>query len=324
MRKFIYITLLSLSPLFACSGEFVSCSQKVFDAKVVKSTILIIPINNSHNLLYTDQSLPQNAVAYNAFLGLALVRTTNPFKYPYTFSITKAETLAAVTATTVTKVHYQQHTLGLTSLGKLNIKIPSLALLSDGCCHLEGLVTPQGVIEKAYLEHFINTQDSFFADLGIRVVDQDDKIVVIAVDPFYKQSPFKVGDVIVSYKSQKFTAASSLMQAILFSTVGSKPQISFKRRKQEIKAHLPLQKRYGGGLLSDTFLESKGLYFNKSLHLVTVATEAEHLYLQPQDKLISVNNKTVSSFKAVQIALHSNHNKLLFERKGFQFTVILK
>lgn len=325
MRKLIYLLFLTLTSLSACSGEFVSCSQKAFDAHVYINNKVTIPLQSDQKLMVTNQAPHEKYIVYNPYLGLALLKDTAPFKHPYTFnSIEKQHQLAIVFPTKVIKTKQISDQVGLNHLAKLTHMPEVTALLSDGCCHLQGVVTPNGMIEKAYLIDFINNKRMHYSDIGIRIRQDKKSIVVSHVDPFYPNNPFKVGDVITQFNKKKCHSASLLAQKILLSEQGSKVQVAIKRDGLEHQLELRLNKRFGGGLVSDTFLERLGFYFNDALIVTKVTSKAKQLGVRSGDKLIRVNQKDVSALSEVAEHLKSHENSLLFKRKGFEFNLQIK
>ena len=78
------------------------------------------------------------------------------------------------------------------------------------------------------------------------------------VNPFIKANPFKKGDAIVGFNGKKVHNSATFMRKILFSKVGSSHRIKVKRGSKYLNFKVKTKKRYGGGYLSDTFLEQKG------------------------------------------------------------------
>lgn len=323
MRKFIFFTFLTVVSLFACSGEFMSCSQKAYDAKVFKASSLIIPLNNNQNLLFTQNRPTRNLIAYNPFLGLALASTKNGFAYPYDFSDKKDSKLAVVTPLSIKKINVMSKQEGLDKLAHIKKSNDIFALIQDGCCNLEGIMTPRGIISKEFLRDFIEHKNSFYADAGMRMNSSTASIIVTTVDPFFKKNVWQRGDIIVRFNKKKYSSSAALKQAILFSRAGTTVTFDILRDKQAMTLHMVLDKRYGGGLISDTFLERKGFYFTSNLSIKSLNDLASTLQLKRGDKLIRVNNKLVTNQTDVKKQLHKDKNNLLFERNGFQFNIKL-
>ena len=324
--RLLLLTCVAFFNLFACSGGYSSCVDKVQDAHALQNSTLYIPVNSKYRLVQSTSKPYASIVRYDPFLALYLVKDTNPFAYPFTINTKIKSPLAMVTDTKSCLVTIVQKQVGLNSFAKLDQPLIIPSLLSTSCCSLAGLVTAKGVIEQAYLAHFLANKEVVYADMGIRVQQEKDKVVVSAKDPFFANNPLKKGDVIVAMDSKKVHSAAALMQRILFAKVGSKHSVHYLREGKKKQASIILQKRFGGGYVSDTFLEKKGLYFDAKLHLTKIGGEFRNYGLKVGDRLIQVNKKAVKSQKELRNYIEKHHNiaSLLFERNGFEFFVNIK
>jgi S1-C subfamily serine protease len=187
-------------------------------------------------------------------------------------------------------------------------------------------VTPRGIIQKEYLKHFVTTKKSEYGDIGIRVKNEKGRVVVTASDPFFEDNPFKVNDVIVALDGKKVQAASTFMRRVLFSQVGSKHSVKVQRQKRYLTHSVVTKKRYGGGEVSDTFLESRGLYFDRRLSLVKIEKKFKNYGIKEGDRLIQIDGVLVKNQKELREYLQSakDYTSLLFERDGFEFFVNIK
>jgi len=216
--------------------------------------------------------------------------------------------------------------LGLNHLARFSKKTSFPALLTNSCCALEGIATYRGVIEKSYLRHFLQTKEMEYGDIGIRLEEQNTQSVVSAVDPFFKENPFKYGDIIVSFDNKKVHSASRLMQKILFAQQGSWHTVKVKRDNKLLSLRVCTSKRYGGGVLSDTFLERFGIFFDKKLTIVKITNKFKNYGLAVGDRLLGVNGVLVKAQSELRKYLQKDKSSfsLLFERKNFEFFVNIK
>jgi PDZ domain-containing secreted protein len=113
------------------------------------------------------------------------------------------------------------------------------------------------------------------------------------------------------------------MRQILFASIGSKQKFQVKRNAKTQAFTAVTYKRYGGGCVSDTFLEEKGLYFNKQLQIIDLQKNFASYGLKRGDKLIGVNGTTVKTEEDLQryMAESTEFTSLLIERDGFEFFV---
>lgn len=184
-------------------------------------------------------------------------------------------------------------------------------------------MTPDGIIEKEYLERFLSVKNTDYADIGIRVKDEKNGVIVAAADPFLKDNPFHRGDIILFMDAKKVQNSAVLMRDILFAKVGSTHEVKIKRGSQIINLHVVSKKRFSGGYKSDTFLEHYGWVFDKDLTIVKIDKKAHDYGLIVGDRLLRVNGVNVNNQQDIieNISYFKDYVSLLFERENFQFFV---
>jgi len=325
LRLFIALHLLFLN-LYACKGGYTSCIQKAKDAKIMQENSLYIPIKHNWRIVCTHKKPKSKILKYDPFLSLYLVQDKKPFAYPYDVNMHLQPGTAILNDKTAKEGRIVQHQTGLNFFAKFSQKLPTPAIISSSCCFLEGIVSYKGVIEKEYLQHFLKTKTALYSDIGIRVHDENGLVLVDASDPFIKQNPFKVKDCIVMYDNKKVKNAASFMRKILFSPLGSKHTLKIKRGAKFFTFSVTCKQRYGGGFLSDTFLEQKGIYFDDGLHVSSLNKQFQGYGLKIGDKLIQVNGVSVTNQNELRryIENFKDYSSLLFERNNFQFFVNIK
>lgn len=324
-RLFLALSLLFLN-LYACKGGYVSCLQKVKDAKVIHQQALYIPVKNSLYLIYAKNTPNMSIIKYDPFLSLYLVKDEKPFAYPYDINMRLQLGTAILNAKNAKEGRFLQAQIGLNSFAKYNQTVALPALISSSCCSVEGIATSKGVIQKEYIKHFLSTKKAVYGDIGIRVHNVNNLVIVNASNPFMQTNPFKVKDCIVEYDNKKVHNGTSLMRKILFSSIGSKHKVKIKRGTKYLTFHVQSRRRYGGGFLSDTFLEQKGIYFDESLHVKRLNKKFQNYGLNIGDRLIQVNGVRVTNQNELRryIENFKDYSSLLFERKMFQFFVNIK
>lgn len=325
LRLFLALNLF-LFNLYACKGGYASCVQKAKDANIIQNKSLYIPIQKKQTLLYSRNTPNKKIIKYDPFLSLYLVQEAQHFAYPYDINMRLQLGTAILNEKRVKEGKFIHEQQGLNSFGIYNQSLSIPAIISSSCCYLEGVVTCKGVIDKKYIKHFLETKNAVYADIGIRIIDEKGLVLVNASDPFMKENPFKVEDCIIELDNKKVTNAASLMRKILFSKIGSKHRVKIKRASKFLTFNVVSKKRYGGGFLSDTFLEQKGIYFDDSLHVSKVKNEFENYGIKVGDKLIQVNGVVVKNQNELRkyIENFKDYSSLLFERNKFQFFVNIK
>ena len=325
-RLFVFIHL-SLLSLYACDGAFTLCVDKIKDSQSISNNTPAVIVKNNKRIVYTHDIPNAVILKYDPFLSLYLVKDRTHFKYPFTFA-EKLQLHTAILNEKEAKVgRIIQRELGLNYFGKYSKSLSTAALILNSCCELEAIVTPDGVIEKAYLKHFLKTKNVVYGDIGIRVREsKNGKVVVNASDPFMPHNPFEKGDVILAYNGKKVQNAALLMQQILFAPIGSKHDVKIKRGTKYMHFHVKTDRRYGGGYLSDTFLERRGIYFDKNLHIISLGKEFKKYGLKVGDRVEAVNEVTVTNQEELRLYLekHKDYSLLLLERNNFEFFVNIK
>lgn len=325
LRLFLLYNLLLLN-LYACQGGYYTCVKKVKDAKVIKGNSLWIPVKNNKLLIYSKQTPNAKILKYDPFLSLYLVEDRKTFPYPFELNMRQQLGNAMVDNKRAQEIKIRKKQIGLNSLALYKEKLFSPAIVTSSCCSLEGIVTPKGVIDKDYIKRFLSQGSADYADIGVRVKDEAKFVIVSASNPYIKNNPLKKGDCIISFDSKRVKNASSFMKRVLFSKIGSKHVVKVKRADKIVSYKVTASKRYGGGALSDTFLESKGIYFDKTLHIVRLSKYFKDYGLVLGDKLMQVNGVRVTNQKELlrYIENFKDFSTLLFERKNFQFFVNIK
>ncbi|WP_152183712.1 DUF7488 domain-containing protein [Sulfurimonas indica] len=324
-RLFVLASLLFIN-LYACKGGYAACVAKVKDSHAIQNNTLQIPLKKSTRLLYTHSKPDAKILKYDPFLSLYLIEDPKPFAYPFDINMRLQLGTAMVTDKSSREGKFIENQIGLNTLARYSEPLLIPSLLTSSCCSLEGVVTSRDIIQKEYLKHFIDAKKSEYGDIGIRVKNEKGSVIVTASDPFFEHNPFQVGDCIVVFDGRKVKAASTLMRMILFSKRGVKHKVKVKRGNQYLTYIVTTKKRYGGGELSDTFLESRGLYFDRALRLISIEKKFKGYGIKKGDRLIQINGVKIKSQKELREYLQKakDYSSLLFERNGFQFFVNIK
>jgi hypothetical protein len=324
-RLFISLHFLFFN-LYACKGGYASCVQKAKDAKIIQKKSLYIPVQHQQLLVYTHNTPKSKIIKYDPFLSLYLTEDKKPFAYPYDINMRLQLGTAILNDKIAKEGRIVQNQVGLNSFAKYNQSLPAPAIISSSCCSLEAIVTDKGAIQKRYVQNFLNTKTALYGDIGIRVYDEGKLVLVQASDPFMKDNPFKLQDCIVMYDKKKVKNSALFMQKILFSPIGSKHTVTIKRGVKVLTFKVITKKRYGGGFLSDTFLEQKGIFFDAGLHVSKINKKFQNYGLKIGDKLIQVNGVVVKNQNEPRkyIENFKDYSSLLFERNKFQFFVNIK
>ncbi len=323
LRVFIALNFLFLN-IYACEGGYSSCINKVKHSKTLQNKTLQIPISTNKRLVFSHQKPYGKILKYDPFLSLYIVEDKQSFKHPFVINMRYPSGIASVTDKKAIELKIKKRQVGINQFAISNRKIIAPAVVTSSCCSLEGIVTERGIIEKEYIKRFIEKKDTRYADIGIRVKDTKEGILVTSYDPFMKENPFQKGDYILSLDGKKIKYSSSLMQRILFAKIGSTHNVKVKRNKKIINIKVRSQERLSGGYKVETYLENYGLTFDKNLRIIRIDMSKKHYGLVLNDRLMQVNKHIVTKQEDVMkyISDFKYHPKLLFERNdNFQFFV---
>ncbi|QFR48470.1 PDZ domain-containing protein [Sulfurimonas lithotrophica] len=322
LRVFFALNFLILN-LLACKGGYQTCIQKVQDSNSIQRQTIQIPISKKQKLIYSNIAPDAKIIKHDPFLNLYLIEANKSFKYPFRTNYKLSLGHAAVDNTMAIEGKFKRKQIGLNRLANFTEVVNTPALLLNSCCALEGLVTPKGIIQKEYIDNFLKNKKVAYGDIGIRADDKNDKVIISRINPFDNSIKLKKGDIVLAIDSKEVKDASFLMCEILFSDIGKKHKLKIKRDKKILTIEAITKKRFGGGAISDTFLETKGLYFANDLTILKISKNFKSYGIKVGDKLLQVNGKKVSSTFDIRknIDDFKSHASLLFVRDDFQFFV---
>jgi hypothetical protein len=326
LRLFLLFNL-SFLTIFACSSGYPTCQKKLQDSNSISKNQIQLLVKKHQRLLYSTTIPKKNIIKYDQFLSLYLIEDKKGFAYPFRFARNSANVVGAINNTTISKGTVTKPQIGLSTLGSFSDPSVKSALLSTGCCDVDGFVTPDGVIEREYLEHFLKSKSksNSYSDVGIRVKQDEQYVIVTAVDPYVKSNPFLEDDCILKHNGKKVKNAAALMQKILFSQEGVRQIFQVKRGDKIVNLAQKTKIRFGGGYVSDTFLERFGIYVDEELKIVRLSENYKGNSLKVCDKLIQIDDKRVHNQHEVMqtISAQGKVTSLLIQRDNFQFFVKL-
>ena len=320
MIRFVLIIFFAIHSLFGS----MTCLDKVRDAHAIQNNALYIPVKKQQILVYSETKPYGKIIKYDKFLSLYLIEDKGGFLYRFETPKKMKKTTYLITNTQVVQGQITKKQIGINKLGHYSIKPSSYpAILSDSCCYLVGIVTKDGVIEKEYIERFLDTHNGVYGDIGISVYDKQAAVIIEEVNPFLNNK-LKIDDIILKYDSVHVLSSASFMKKVLFSTPDTYHNLLIKRDGKNIEVKVVIVQKESGGDKSYTFLETRGLVFDKNLRLKKFVMKKYGLKIG--DKLISVNGVSVKTQKDVRKKLSSFKApfSLLFERYKFQFFVKIK
>ena len=172
----------------------------------------------------------------------------------------------------------------------------------------------------------MNSKEIYYGDIGVRFEKHANDFVVKSRDPFYVNQLLNVGDKILKINGKKVTSLKQLNQTVLFSKPKSIVTIELLRANNKLKRSLVVRSRMGGGYLSDSFLEKKGLFFDDDMKIIKIEKNsfAQKSSLHIGDTLMQIDHKKIKTqddVKGYLSNLKEKEAQLLFDRNDFQFFV---
>jgi len=320
LKLFLALNFLFLN-LQACKNGFDACKLKVIDSNSIIKQTLQIPLEANQKLVFSKKTPTSKIIKHDPYLSLYLIEVSKNFKYPFRLNDKPLLGTAAVNKNEIIEGRVIQKQVGLNSFAKYSETIPFPALLLNSCCALEGIITPKGIIQRAYIERFLKIKEVSYSDIGIRVKDKKKLVVVNVSNHFFKNNKFKKGDYILELNGEKVKDSAGFMKNILFSKIGSVHKVKIKRGTKIMVFSAKSQKREGGGFLSDIFLKFLGLSFDENLYITKIEKKALKYQLKLGDKLLHINRKrSITQDEILEILEDKNKSlNLLFLRDRFQF-----
>ncbi|WP_456450891.1 PDZ domain-containing protein [Hydrogenimonas sp.] len=196
------------------------------------------------------------------------------------------------------------------------------------CCRMAGIVRSDGGWFDTKAIRRLMRGDTYHGDVGLRFAAREGKTVVTAVDPFAR-SGLRLGDEVVSVAGRK-TSLRTLLEAVDRCKEGGTLTLGFLRAGEKRARHLACFERFGGGAVSDTFLERFGLRFDAKLRVVRLekGSDAWKRGLRVGDRLLQMDGRKVVGWRDVREILTKAAETgrlpetVLWERAGFQFFLL--
>ncbi|CAJ98912.1 PDZ domain-containing protein [Helicobacter acinonychis] len=280
--------------------------------------------------LYYSKTYPKHAkvIKSDPFIGLYLLQSA-PSAYAYTLRDLDKNALtrpmASVGANQVTEVQLLSKQKGYNHYARISQAIQKNGVISNICYQMLGLgVGGNGFIETKFIKRFLSQKEPYYGDIGVRLEEYHKRLVVVQFDPFFPKNPFLKNDEIIAINDQKIHSLAEFEWVVSNLKYQSLVRVKIKRNRQIKEVTLKVNKRYGGFLLKDTFLERYNIALDERFVITKIGS---HLpkgldFLKLGDRILWVNRKDVAfNQKALREALSAPKIELLVLRKGFEFYI---
>ena len=312
--------------LFSSPIDFRACQLKYEVSSVQVGSTQGFSVDKNFYILYSKDEPQYKIIKRDPFLGLNLVQAPQVFKHHFKFYKHIPNELASVTSKQIIEGKIVSEQIGLNELAQFSKKIPVNSLITGTCCGILGLSTPDGIIEKEYMRHFLENETVEYSDMGIRLANEKG-VRVVEVNPFFQNSPFLLNDVILFMDKKKARSAGQVSQDILFSKPGSMHSFLVLRGSEKIKIQMQTIDRNSGGEVPESFFGLFGVELDENL---VVKKDAPKYEIKKGDKLLSVMKKEVNTLEDIRKVLSLEKDSkeelvfLLFQREGFDFFIHFK
>ena len=310
--------------------DFRQCYAKNKQSFVYFGETRAVAVTKHLAVAYSQTKPKASFIKFDPFLNLYLFeskKTLKPIRLKSTRALKLGEWIAGMDDTSLYAGNFAKSGDLLDSFYLQNAKLEANSIISCLCCEVYGLGIGAGsFIGSEYIKRFIKSKNIYYGDIGVRFEKYAKSFVVKSRDPFYPNQLLHVDDKILKINGKKVTSLKQLNQMVLFSKPKSIVTIELLRGKNIIKRSLVVRSRKGGGYLSDSFLEKKGLFFDKEMQIqkITKKSFAEKSGLKIGDRLIQIDHKMITNqneIKEYLSKLKSKEAQLLFDRNDFQFFV---
>lgn len=312
--------------------DFSQCHKKNSKAFVYFGDTRAVAVSKNLAVAYSQTTPKVPFIKFDPFLNLYLFKsskTLNPVKLRSTHILKLGEWIAGMDDTSLYAGNFAKSGDLLDSFYLQNAQLEENSIISCLCCEVYGLGIGGGsFIGSEYIKRFMNTKDIYYGDIGARFEKKGKDFVVKQIDPLQNKQSLKVADKILKINNKKVNSLKQLNQTILFTKPKAVISLEIQRGNKTLKKKMRVVSRNGGGYLSDSFLEKKGIFFDKEMKIQRINKKSfgELSGLKVGDKLIQIDHKKIKNQNDLKNYLSNTKNKevqLLFDRKDFQFFVKL-
>jgi hypothetical protein len=324
--------------------DFTQCYEKNRQSIVYFGTTRAVAVSEKQAVAYAKEKPSVPYVRYDYLSNLYLFESPKPLipvKLKSTSELKLGEWLESLTDKSLIVVNASKVGANSGELFEFAGKGEVNSIVGGLCCEMYGLgIGEQYFIASEVLQRFIEGKSLAFKELGARFTENNESVVVDAVDPNFKEAKIKVGDKITALNGVKVKTLAEFNDVVKNLKEGSKLSAQIQRdnawieenllvpkpqpKKVEPKKKVPLPKAK-----KESYLQTKGFAFDKELRIINIAhgSFAEQSGLKVGDRLMQIETTPINSLPEADAYLTKNRAKelhLLFDRDDFQFFVTLK
>jgi len=336
------------TPTPASKAEFVypdfsQCYEKNRHSIVSFGTTRAIAISEKQAVAYSKEKPSVPYVRFDYYSNLYLFDSPKPLvpvKLKSTSELKLGEWLVSMTDNSLIAVNASKIGNSANELFEFGGVGEVSTLVGGLCCEMYGLgIGDKFFIGSEALKLFIDGKTASFQELGVRIVDGNESVIVDFVDSNMKEAKLKMGDVITRLNGKSVKNVAEFADALRglkdLSKVSAQLQRNNAWMEENLLAPKPLPKKEEAKKKMPTpqvkkvsYLQSKGFTFDTNLRIkeITRGSFAEQSGLKVGDRLMQVEQQPVERLTEADAYLSKTRNRdvsLLFERDDFQFFVTL-
>lgn len=292
--------------IYTNAMNYASCQAYYKQATTTIDSIKAYSIlygNKPHLIAFSTTPLHSSKIIKkDPFLGLYLLdgRTPKSYRLKPLDSFSHTLALAAVNANTSTPGKVINFERGVFDLGRFSATLPKNSVVSTICYQIYGFSAyGQYFVPKILIDRFLSKRGGEYGDIGVRVREDTKNtkkgVVVEQVDLFFPNNVFLPDDVILAINGKNTNNLADFEWGVADLIPGKMATIKILRKGRQLELESRVDKRYGGGLLSDTFFERYGVVIDNNLVIrsITKPLPFELSQLSVGDKFIWIDKTPI-------------------------------
>jgi len=337
------------APVVASKAEFVypdfsQCYDKNKQSIIYFGKTRAVAISDKQAVAYSKEKPSVPFARYDYLSNLYLFDSPKPLipvKLKATSELKLGEWLVSMTDNSLVAVNASKIGTSANDFFEFGGVGEVSTLVGGLCCEMYGLgIGDKFFIGSEALQRFIDGKSASFAELGIRVIDGNESVVVDFVDPNVKESKMKVGDVItrlngtpVKNVTEFATVLKTLKDVNKISAQVQRNNAWMEENLMASKTPLPKKMESKRVPIADAkkegYLQNQGFKFGPDLKIreIVRGSVAEKSGLKVGDRLMQIDQIPIERILEADAYLSKVRNRdvsLLFDRDDFQFFVTLK
>ena len=319
--------------------DFTQCYEKNRQSIIYFGKTRAVAISENKAIAYSKEKPTVPFIKYDYLSNLYLFESPKPLtpiKLKPTETLKPGEWFASMSENSLVVVNISKLGSNANNFFEHSGRGDENSIIGGLCCEMSGLgIGDRFFIGSEALEKFISSKTASYLELGARLEENNETIVVDFVDSNNKEVKLKAGDKIVALNGKKVKNLAEVSEALLASKSSSKLSAQIQRNNAWIEENIlaikpkPVVKKVVPVVKKESPLKTKGLIFDNDMKLLDIPAHsfAEQSGLKIGDRLIQIDETRVDKLSEAEGFLAKTKNRetsLLFDRNDFQFFVTLK